>query len=279
MAASSHHKQLEEQWQKAWPKAVALWSPFAQLQEPIWCLTAAQEKKEKLHQSFAMIRFTDHRVVISLRQVAQLKLGKYSTEILAHEVGHHIHAPANLSDHSRLIAKMRKALGSQKNYAPLIANLYTDLLINDRLQRIHGLNMAGVYQDLRQAGLKDKDNPKEAPKDDVVWMLYMRIYERLWRLSSGTLAQQCPPELDAEADLGARIIRVYRDRWLIGAGRFAMLFRMHLMEMKNKQPKVPPWMDTHVSKASINVCSSLFSTMSEWYHLVLRSIMWKTMTS
>ena len=93
----------------------------------------------------------------------------------------------------------------------MIANLYEDLLINDRLQRSCGLDMAGVYQKI--------DNHST----DKLWTLYMRMYEILWKLDRGSLAHgDIDARLDTDAQLGARLIRSYAKQWLDGAGRFAV---------------------------------------------------------
>ena len=92
-----------------------------------------------------MIRLVDKSVVIDLEEVAAIDLDDYAVEILAHEIGHHVLAPASATDSFRLIARLRAALPTLERHAPMVANLYTDLLINDRLQRQAGLRMADVY--------------------------------------------------------------------------------------------------------------------------------------
>ena len=77
-------------------------------------------------------------------------------EILAHEIGRHVLAPATLTDHARCLSRMRRALPGLDAQAPMIANLYTDLLINDRLQRSAGLRMDEIY---RRLGKREKGKP------------------------------------------------------------------------------------------------------------------------
>ena len=60
--------------------------------------------------------------------------------------------------------------------AGMVANLYSDLLINNYLQRQCGLRMDELYKRIDQNGSKSR-----------VWQLYMRIYEQLWQLKSGAL--------------------------------------------------------------------------------------------
>jgi hypothetical protein len=222
-----------------WPDAIAAWSTFTKLSPPRWCTTVAEERAEGLDSSFAMIRLVDHAVVISLRQVRERGLEDYATEILAHEIGHHVYTPADLRDNARLAVRIRAALPSREAYAGMVANLYTDLLINDRLQRSAGLDLAGVYKKIR------------VEEPDAIWSLYMRIYEVLWSLEAGELA---PAELDdalrGDAALGARVIRAYGKDWLDGAGRFASLLLPYLLEIEpGESPTLAPWMDAQSAGA------------------------------
>lgn len=222
-------------WRNAWPAALQAWSPFTKLSEPRWCFDEADEQRENLSGSFAMIRLKDHAVVISVRQIETLGLQSFGREILAHEIGHHVYAPGDLRDHARLQARMRRSLPSREMFAGTIANIYTDLLINDRLQRQAGLDMAGVYTRLRSA----QDTPSSA-----LWTFYMRTYELLWNLPRGSLADSALIDaVQIEADLAARLVRVYAHDWLRGAGRFACLVLRFLLD--EEAPSLPvAWLDT-----------------------------------
>jgi hypothetical protein len=166
----------------------------------------------------------DQRVVVDLESVQALALEDYAVEILAHEVGHHVYAPGSAADQFRLLARIRRALPTLERFAPLVANLYTDLYINDRLQRQGGLRMADVYRAL-------KTHAQSAPAESRsrVWTLYMRVYEHLWRLDRGELGgDNGDDQLNADAWLGARLVRVFSKDWLAGAGRFATLLLPYL---------------------------------------------------
>lgn len=210
---------LRDAWRARWPQALSLWSRYTQLLEPRWCVNAEDEKREGLSGSFAMIRLADHAIVISLAQIMVHKLEKFSLEIMGHEIGHHVLAPADATDHGRLMLRIRAGLPTQEYQAPFIANLYTDLLINDRLQRSEELDMAGLYRAIGNGSA------------DPLWTLYMRIYELLWRLPTGELAKgKITRELEGDAQLGARLVRHYRRDWLRGAGGFAALCLPYLLE-------------------------------------------------
>ena len=207
-------------WRAAWPEALAVWSRFTRLRDPHLCASQVEAAAEGLTGSFAMIRFRDQRVVVDLEQVHALGLDDYAREILAHEIGHHVLAPATVTDQFRLLARIRHALPTLERHAPMVANLYTDLFINDRLQRQAGLRMVDIYRRLAA----------RSRLHDPLWALYMGIYEELWQLGHGELGGVADRAGRADAWLGARLVRVYARDWLDGAGRFASLLLPYLVE-------------------------------------------------
>ncbi len=226
---------LKQRWQAAWPRALELWSKFTKLSDPRWCFSDEEAKKEGLTESFAMIRFDDQAVVINLAHIHKAQLDDFALEILAHEIGHHVYVPGDLTDHARMIARMRWGLPTKEHLAPFIANLYGDLLINDRLQRSNGLSESGVYETL------GNDSP------DKMWTFYMRMFEILWRLQKGSLAKgPIDAQLEGDALLGARLIRVYAKDWLDGAGKFAALCLPYLLQDNGQtmQDLMKGWRDT-----------------------------------
>lgn len=209
---------LETAWRDAWPAAIGYWSRYTQIRVPLLCLTPDDEKREGLTSSFAMIRLLDHAVVVSLRQVIEMKLEGFPLEVLAHEVGHHVLCPGDLGDQARLIGRVRRGLPGQVAQAGLVANLYADLLINYRLQRDHNLSISGVYAALPRS-------------EDKLWTFYMRTYEILWSLQRNTLATgPIEPALEGDAQLCKNVLKVYAKDWLRGAGRFAALIHPYLRE-------------------------------------------------
>src|SRR5476649_646835 len=215
---------LIDTWRAAWPEALAVWSKFTRLRDPSLCASHVEASKKGLSGSFAMIRLLDQSEVVDLPLVAKLGLDDYAVEILAHEIGHHILAPGSASDQFRLLARMRRALPTLEHHAPMVANLYTDLFINDRLQRQAKLRMADIYRKLEK-------NREETENSSGVWTLYMRIYEQLWQLEKGELGGARDDErLETDAWLGARLIRVYANDWMLAAGRFATLLLPYLVD-------------------------------------------------
>lgn len=225
---AADQQQLLAAWQAAWPQALAAWSRFTRLHEPLLCESRLAASQEGLSGSFAMIRLSDQSVVVDLEGIQHLGLQDYAVEILAHEVGHHVFAPGSVTEQFRLLARIRRALPTLEKFAPMVANLYTDLYINDRLHRQAGLRMADIYLRLAQHG---KDQSDDAATASQIWALYMRIYEQLWKLEKGSLIpnREVSTEMDTDAWLGARLIRVYAGDWMHGAGKFATLLLPYLI--------------------------------------------------
>ena len=231
---------LQDAWMAAWPAALAAWSPFTRLRPPRLCLTEKEAEAEGLTGSFAMIRLADQAVVISLPGVRAAGIEHLAVEVLAHEVGHHVLAPANLTDHGRMIARMRWALPTLEKYAPMVANLYEDLIINDRLQRSAGLRIDEVY---RALGRETAEGGGAAP--GALWTLYLRIYEILWSLQRQSLGGGAADDrTEGDAWLGARLLRSYSADFLGGSGRFAALVLPYLLEDKGLTAAVERLLDT-----------------------------------
>jgi hypothetical protein len=250
--SSDESTQLIAQWQAAWPQALAAWSKFTRLHDARLCASQVEAAKEGLTGSFAMIRLLDQSVVIDLETTHQLGLDDFAVEILAHEIGHHVLAPATATDQFRLLARIRSALPTLERHAAMVANLYTDLYINDRLQRQANLRMADIYRLLaeRDGVSNDKNGTDENHKDqktnaNTVWTLYMGIYEQLWKLDKGSIGGPIADErLETDAWLGARLIRVYANDWLTAAGRFATLLLPYLVKDGEQDAAIRRMLDT-----------------------------------
>jgi hypothetical protein len=229
-----HTDSLIVHWENSWDEALSLWSRYTKLRSPNFCETHVQASKQGLTGSFAMIRLQDQAVVIDLEAITKYQLQDYAVEVLAHEIGHHILSPATITDHAKMIARIHVNLPTLENQASMVANLYSDLLINNHLKRQFGLRIDEVYQKLNKG-----------PSESRVWKLYMRIYENLWQLKPETLGGICDNDaMEGDAWLGARIIKVYASDWLKGASRFAALLLPYLADEREVADQIAKLMDT-----------------------------------
>ena len=85
---SADIKAIRDRWAAAWPEAVKIWNPYVALREPEWCMSQKMAEKEGLTGSFAMIRLTDHRIVIDIATVQNYQVENFALQVLAHEIGH-----------------------------------------------------------------------------------------------------------------------------------------------------------------------------------------------
>ncbi len=205
-------------WEGAWPAALAAWSPYIQLRRPRFLAHPGAEGEPGMEGQIAAIRMRDLTVLVNTTVVRDKGLSHLALPVLAHEIGHHVHVPGSLTDNARLLAGIARILeGLPESAAPMVANLYADLLVNDRLHRRAGVDIAAVYRVLRD------------PVGSRVWTLYTRAYEHLWRLPAGSLA---PDAVDATTDgdalLVARLVRAFSADWLRGARRFASVVYPYL---------------------------------------------------
>jgi hypothetical protein len=207
---------LAAEWRGRWPDALRAWGPFITLHDPTMFASTADAARAGLTGSFAAFSLYDREVLIDLDAVRHLGLADLPLEVLAHEVGHHVLCPADLTDKARLLVRVRRGLPGLEEHAPMIQNMYADLLINDRLLRSRGLRMAEVYRRIK------------GPQDPL-WTFYQRVYEILWSLSATTLTTgTVDAAMEGDAQLGAKLARVYATDWLSGAGGFAALCRRYL---------------------------------------------------
>ncbi|WP_051640183.1 hypothetical protein [Cellulomonas sp. URHE0023] len=198
---------LGTRWLAAWPLALAAWGPTTRLHAPVLHDRPCHEG------SFAWFRVDEVEVHIDLPEVLRHGVEDHPVAVLAHELGHHLLAPGDPLGSVRIAARIKVGLGSRDNLVGLVSNLWSDMLINDRLQRQAGVDMAAITKALG-----------EPPKDSPLGLLVMRTYEILWALPRGFLTGEAPAP-EGEAMLCARHIRAYARDPVAGAAGFAVLVR------------------------------------------------------
>ncbi|WP_251150092.1 hypothetical protein [Cellulosimicrobium sp. Marseille-Q4280] len=200
---------LRRRWQAAWPEALAAWGRFTRLGAPT--LHGPGTAPADVG-SFAWFSTTRVSVHVDLAEVVALGIEDHAVAVLAHEVGHHVLSPGDLTTSALLVARTRAGLVDQDQLAALTANLWSDLLINDRLQRRAGIDLAGLWRAL-------------GPGTSVVMQTVLRADEILWGLPRGDLTSADVPVGEREAVLVARLVRAYADDPVGGAAGFAALLR------------------------------------------------------
>lgn len=164
---------LREMIRQAWPEAIARWSSFLLLNDPV--LDASQA-------SIAQIDLTTRCVSLNERLISELSLKDCLPAMLAHEVGHHVSFPGTLQVQARL-KLMERSLLPGPEYS--LVNAFTDLMINERLGRTDlreqmiRIYRAGVHRTVVEHG--------EAGGADTFFSFYLALYEALWELKEGEI--------------------------------------------------------------------------------------------
>ncbi|HRW18220.1 MAG TPA: hypothetical protein P5181_05185 [Dermatophilaceae bacterium] len=223
---------LRERFAEAWPQALALWGPALRLHDPDLHPAGRGEP------TLAWFSLGDASVSVDLAEVSRLGLDDLAVPILAHEIGHHVLAPATRTDNALVLARVRAGLGDRPRHGAMVANLWCDTLVNDRLRRRHELPMEQVYLRSAAAGGRRPTPPW--------WWLWMRTFELLWALPTATLTggdpapfdgRHGPPiddstrrRLEADAWLLSRHTRAFATDPVGGAAGFAAVLRPWLPE-------------------------------------------------
>jgi hypothetical protein len=152
-----------------WADAQRRWSRFLLLSRPVDAAGCP---------SVARIDLTTRQVEVNGAMIANRKLWDSMEGILAHEVGHHVRYPGSLVVAARL-RLLEKEIIPIEEYS--LINLFTDLLINERLGRDEGIRaqLLGVY-----AAFNGEHRTWE---QDPAFSFYLAVYEELWQLAPGTL--------------------------------------------------------------------------------------------
>lgn len=204
---------LVDAWRDAWPAALAAWGRTTRMHEPHLHTSPVPGVP-----SFAWFDSADVRVHIDLTQVVRLGLDDHAVAVLAHEVGHHVLAPVDARTRVRVAARVRAGLVDRDDLVALVANLWCDLLVNDRLQRTGGADLAAVWRALGGA-------------HDPLMAVVLRAYELLWGLPRHELCGRAVPVREEAAWLCARLVRAYARDPVAGAGGFAALVRTSIGEL------------------------------------------------
>lgn len=196
-------------WESAWPEALSQWGSGLRLGDPVLLVDPPRRQKEALAW-FDLSAFT---VTINLAKMEQLGLLDRPVPILAHEIGHHVLAPADRMTSARIIARCSRGLVDMPSLAAPTSNMWTDTLINDRLQRQSGLPMDQIYGAFPAGG-------------SASFAVWMRGFELLWSLPTGSLARYpLTAAMDADALLLSRHTRAFARDPVAGAAGFAALLR------------------------------------------------------
>ena len=204
----------ETSWQEAWPAALAAWSAYTLLREPTAAGHPKEANREGLGDGIAAIRLRDQAIMVNARpDPPPTASTDHALAILAHEVGHHVYVPGNLTDNARLLAAVRpvaaRAPGAtSRAWSPTSTRTCSSTTAcSAAAGHRHGGGLRRAPGAGRGGG--------RAPSGRV----YTRDLEHLWRQPPGTTVPRpaSPRPSDADARSLARIVRTFAGDWLRGA--------------------------------------------------------------
>lgn len=174
----------------AWQAALDLWG--VQLHPPSMV-------RDSANGTFAWFSFPPS-ISIDLDELTRQSAEPHLASVFAHEIGHHVLSPSTRIVSFKLTQQMARAIVASDprraipvtRTAQLLSNLWSDLLINDRVvrmqRRLHPGAEPGLIALWRTLTARE-------PASHPAWWVLMRTYELLWSLPSNTLCPNDPPAI------------------------------------------------------------------------------------
>ncbi|MDI1482497.1 hypothetical protein [Polyangium sp. y55x31] len=152
---------------RAFPRALARYSPYLLLGEPV---------VDPEGDTFARIDLASRTIRLGARPITEASLEDALEALIAHEIGHHVAFPGNPVEHARLLLLERTFLPRLPR--SLMGPFY-DLLVDERL----GRGLPSIEDDLcRILVARGARSP-----DDVLFTFQRAVIEELWQRREGEL--------------------------------------------------------------------------------------------
>lgn len=172
----------------AWQAALDLWN--VQLHPPNMVRDSATG-------TFAWFTFPPS-ISIDLDELGRQGAEHHLVSVFAHEIGHHVLSPSTRIVSFKLMQQMARAIvaSDPRRAIPVtrtarhLSNLWSDLLINDRVVRMQRRLHPGTEPDMIALW---RTLTAGEPVSNAAWWVLMRAYELLWSLPSNTLCPNAPP--------------------------------------------------------------------------------------
>ncbi|MFD7075050.1 hypothetical protein ACFV9G_12640 [Nocardioides sp. NPDC059952] len=181
---------------EAWEQALDLWG--VDLHDPVVHTRSDQG-------SFAWFGFPPE-VNVDPGELARHGGEGHLTSVFAHEIGHHLLSPSTRADSLKIRQQMARVIDLYDRRHRLdlaaasgfCANLWSDMLINDRVMQLQRARLApdetpDMVQLTEALAAPALTKGPRGAEDNELWWVVQRAYELLWRLPEGTLAWPDPP--------------------------------------------------------------------------------------
>lgn len=173
-----------------------LWG--AELSPPLVFETEEEAIESPLGDELAGFDMGSHNLMINKKKIER-NFGKEFLEvILSHEVGHYALAPYDLENMIYLLHAANSVLGDLDS-AKYAENLFTDTIVNSYIYKNDPRNKQAIVKFYQRMGRTSEKTPE-------LWQAYLRSYEKLWGLNSGTIVRGVSKKAETAASSIAKMM-------------------------------------------------------------------------
>jgi len=170
-------------------RTYAMWG--ADLAPPMVFDTEQDAIKGGLGDEYAGFDMKAHNLMVNKQKISKNLGWDFFEVILSHEVGHYDHSPRDLENMIILMHEAKQVLGDLK-LAKYVENLFTDTIVNSFIYKNDSRNRSKLVK------LYNKMSPLSEKKPEA-WQLYLRTYEKLWKLPANTLVPRVNQRVEKAA--------------------------------------------------------------------------------
>jgi hypothetical protein len=203
---------------QCWQTALKFWSAFPRAFPSPQLHTDPQHLLAlNLSHDLARVHLRSGSVLLNGLRLKEAGLLTKLPLILAHEAGHLLFSPASLLVQRKSLEILQSHLPNAIPELPHLANLWQDLLINQRLYQAHQTELISLIKALCPT------------QPTPLWQWVLRGYEYLWHLAPGSLIPLSnDPSLEADASDLADLVHGFQYNDLGGLAGFAQLCKTYL---------------------------------------------------
>ncbi len=209
-----------------WDEIRKLWN--ADLQRPIVFRTR-EEAKPHIGDEIAAFDSSNNRIMVNEQKLEEVLGREFAPTVVSHEVGHYAMIPYDLATLLRLVNSADEVLKDVK-LAKYVENLFADTVLNTFIFR----NDKSLDKKIVRMYKKMGDGSSSGPD---AWKLYLRSYEKLWRLPSDALVSGVSEKVDADAQKLADILEeeiFLEDKWEDKIKKYAEVMKPYVEQEKQQ---------------------------------------------
>ncbi len=211
-----------------WDEIRKLWN--ADLERPIVFKTR-EEAKPHIGDEIAAFDSSNNRIMVNEKKLEEVLGREFASTVVSHEVGHYAMIPYDLATLLCLVNAADEVLKDVK-LAKYIENLFADTVLNTFIFRKD--KSATLDKKIVRMYKKMGEGASSGPD---AWKLYLRSYEKLWKLPSDTLVSDVSDKVDGDAEKIANILEeeiFLEDKWEDKIKKYAEVMKPYVEQEKQQ---------------------------------------------